>query len=490
MTRMMLIFMVAVTFSAAAVSADVDIAVRIDSLLADTVLSNALIGLAIYDITADSMVYSLNADKLFSPASNMKLFTSAAALELLGPGYRFKTGFLTTGRIDKKGWLNGDLVIVGGGDPLISGRFRDSVTEVLQLWADSLKFVGIKEIKGDIVVDNSFFCGPELGAGWSWDDLTYWYACPISALSFNDNCADLKFLPGENIGDPAVIEIDPPTDYIAITNNAATLPADSEFTLDYYRIAYSNDVTFFGGIPLSDTVGEIDYVSVHRPEIYTAYELARIIRLKGIEFEGDIISLDDLQDKGRDQYDRNKLHSLFVWRSDSLGVVILVINKNSQNFFAEQTLKTIGRELGGEGSFSKGIELAEAFFDSIGITSNDIAMYDGAGLSYRNVVKPSAIIKLLKSMYNCPNFETYYESLAIPGKDRSVRARLDGVENKNRVRAKTGHIANTSTFSGYVNGPRSGHLIAFSSMVNNYSCETSYVEDWHDSLVCILLLEY
>ena len=83
----------------------------IDSILADSALSNALIGLAIYDLSADSMLYALNADKLFSPASNLKLFTSAAALELLGPGYRFKTRFFHAGQIDNKGRLKGDLII-------------------------------------------------------------------------------------------------------------------------------------------------------------------------------------------------------------------------------------------------------------------------------------------------------------------------------------------------------------------------------------------
>jgi D-alanyl-D-alanine carboxypeptidase/D-alanyl-D-alanine-endopeptidase (penicillin-binding protein 4) len=474
----------------ARVWASQDITARIDSLVADTTLDNAHIGLAVYDITADSMIYSLNAEKRFSPASNMKLFTSAAALGLLGPEYRFKTGFFRAGKIDKKGRLKGDLVIAGGGDPLISGRFRDSVTEVLELWADSLKSVGIKEIKGDIVIDNSFFSGPVLGPGWSWDDLTYWYACPISALSFNDNCVDLKFLPGGKVGDPAIIEIDPQTDYITITNNAVTLPADSEFTLDYYRKPYTNDVTFFGGISVSDTAGEIDYVSVHRPELYTAYIFASILKDNGIKFKGDIVSLDDMDNNNRPAYATEKLSPLFEWRSDSLGLVISVINKNSQNFFAEQSLKTIGRELGGEGSFSRGIELAEAFFDSIGIGSDDISMYDGSGLSYINMIKPSAVIRLLKNMGRSPYFQTYYESMAIPGIDRSVRTRLEGIENRERVRAKTGYIANTSSFSGYVDGPHAGHLLAFSIIVNNYSCKTSYVTAWHDSVVSLLLLEY
>ena len=490
MTKTRVLILIVAVLLTARVSASQDITARIDSVVADTTLDNAHIGLAVYDITADSMIYSLNADKLFSPASNMKLFTSAAALGLLGPEYRFKTGFFRTGKIDKKGRLKGDLVIIGGGDPLISGRFRDSVTEVLELWADSLKSMGINEIKGNIVVDNSFFSGSELGRGWSWDYLTYWFACPLSALSFNDNCVDLKFLPGKKVGDPAIIEIDPPTDYITITNNAITLPADSEFTLDYYRKPYTNDVTFFGGISLSDTAGEIDHVSVHRPELYTAYVFADIIKDKGIKFKGDIVSLDDMDNDKKPAYATEKPASLFEWQSDSLGLVISVINKNSQNFFAEQSLKTIGRELGGEGSFSSGIELAEAFFDSIGITSDDVAMHDGSGLSQMNIVKPAAVIRLLKSMGRSPYFQTYYESMAVPGMDRSVRTRLEGIDNRERVRAKTGYIANTSSFSGYIDGPRAGHLLAFSILVNNYSCKTSYVTAWHDSVVSLLLSEY
>lgn len=167
-----------------------------------------------------------------------------------------------------------------------------------------------------------------------------------------------------------------------------------------------------------------------------------------------------------------------------------MINKNSQNFFTEQTLKTLGRELGGEGSFEKGLELVMAYLDSMGIGEDDFAIYDGSGLSHYNIVKPTAIIELLKNMCRSPNFDTYYESLAIPGIDRSMKKRLEGIEFREHARAKTGTIANARTISGYIDGPHSGHLIAFSIIVNNYSCATSYVTDWHDSVVSVLLSEY
>jgi len=460
-----------------------DYIAAIDSILADSALSNALIGLAVYDITSDSTLYELNADKLFSPASNLKLFTTAAALELLGPDYRFKTLFFHSGEIDSDGQLTGDLIIVGGGDPLISGRFRDSITEVLYLWADSLSARGIKEIKGDLVIDRSFFSGQQLGYGWSWDYLTYWYACPVTALAFNDNCVDLRFLPGEKVGDKAKIILSPDTDYITVTNNTETLPAGSEFTLDYYRTPSTNEVEFFGGIAMDDS-NQVDYVSVYQPEIYCGYIFSGILNEKGIANTGNTRFLEELDSERRRNLESGK-KPLFTWNSDSLGVVITVINQRSQNLFAELALLTLGHEIAGEGSFDKSLELVAGHLDSIGITRDDLNMNDGSGLSHINLVKPNAIIRLLKQMHGSRYSETYYNSLRIPRDFRLV-----GVVNRENIRVKGGTIANTRTYSGYLTGPRTGHLLAFSIMVNNYSCPKKYVESWQDSILATLLRDF
>jgi D-alanyl-D-alanine carboxypeptidase/D-alanyl-D-alanine-endopeptidase (penicillin-binding protein 4) len=467
-----------------------DVKTRLDRLVSDSLLQNAFIGLDVIDITSGDTIYQLNADRFFTPASNLKLFTSAAALELLGPNFRFKTEFYYDGKIDKKGRLKGALIIMGGGDPLISGRFRSHITEILECWADSLKSRGINEIDGGIAIDNSYFEGPELGPGWSWDDLSYWYACPISALSFNDNCINLKFLPGKKAGDPAIINIDPITDYITVQNNAVTLPPDSSFTLDYYRIPHTNNITFFGGIAANDTSGRIDYVSVDKPEVYCATVFCDVLHFKGIKVKKDIRLLSDKGSKPILNNVYENATPLFNWQSDSLGEVIKVINTNSQNFFAEQTLRTVGAEKDKEGSFATGIKATGQFFESIGIDRSDLVMHDGSGLSYMNMVKPQAIMKLLKYMAKSPDFGVFYESLACPGKDKSLKNRLKDNPYRERVRAKTGYIANTSTFSGYLRGPKSDHLLAFSIMVNHYDCPESSVEAWQDSIVATMLEEY
>jgi serine-type D-Ala-D-Ala carboxypeptidase/endopeptidase (penicillin-binding protein 4) len=483
MTRILTLLSFAIFLAPQACPAE-NIIARLDSVVADTMLDNARIGVAIYDITSDSAIYNVDSDKLLIPASNLKLFTSAAALELLGPAFRFETKFETNGDTRRITDYIEDLVIIGGGDPLISGRFRNGMTEVLECWADSLISRGIKLINGRIAVDNSFFSGPELGPGWSWDDLSYWYACPVTALAFNDNCVDLKFLPGRKVGDPAQIITEPKSDYIRIKNTTNTGVAGSEFTLDYYRAPNSFRVEFYGNIAIDDTSGRRDYVSVYQPDLFCATIFRDVLKKRGISIADNFIDYYSRPDTSKLTF------PIFTWHSDSLANVIKVINKNSQNLFAEMTLKTLGAELGREGSFKGGVAVTDSFFRTIGITSKDLAMYDGSGLSYTNQVKPDAIIKLLKYMHKSKNYEVYYNSLGNPALDRSVRNRLKGIPGRENVRAKGGYIMNVSTFSGYLTGPKNGHLYAFSIMVNNYTCTEDDVVSWQDRLLTLLLKEF
>jgi len=459
----------------------------IKKFIDDDKLNGAFVGVLVKDILADSVIYSHNSELKFSTASNLKLFTSAAAIEILGPDYHFATSFYVNGAINKKGDLKGDLIIVGGGDPLISGRFRESICEVLELWVDSLAAKGIGKIKGDLVIDNTFFESDVLAPGWSHDDLTYWYACPISALSFNDNCVDLHVYPSTNIGESCSININPQTDYIKIINNTTTFSKGLDNSFDFYRYPGTNTVEFFGGIALDDTDGVIDYVSVEKPHLYCASTFINVMVENGINIKGRTIDI-DLNDVPLKYEDKN-LTELFKWQSEPMSLIISVINKNSQNFFAEQTLKTIGAEIGGSGSFKVSTQILRDWLGSIGITVEDVSYNDGSGLSYMNLAKPSAIVKLLDYMHKTPHFDIYYESLAIPGVDRSVRRRMADNPLAEMMRTKTGSIANTRTFAGYLT-TRQGQLVAFSLMVNNYSVKDAEIDDWMDNFCGYIINNY
>src|SRR5215510_11242944 len=152
---------------------------RIAAILAEPDLARGFWGIEIVSLSTGKVLYVHNGDKLFTPASNTKLFTTAAALALIGPDYKFRTTIESSGSLDKYGRLSGDLVLIGRGDPTLSGRQlpynmrtqRDSdPVKVLEQLADEVVQKGVKYVDGDVIADDSFFAFERYGQGWSQDD--------------------------------------------------------------------------------------------------------------------------------------------------------------------------------------------------------------------------------------------------------------------------------------------------------------------------------
>jgi D-alanyl-D-alanine carboxypeptidase len=140
---------------------------------------------------------------LFMPASNMKLFTTTTAMALLDSNFYFKTSLYHDGYI-RNDTLYGNLIVKGSGDPTISGRFyQDDILTVFKEWITALDSLHIHYINGKIIGDDNIMDDCGLGYGWSWDDLSYYYAAPTSGLTFNDNCLDFECWPAVNVGEKA-----------------------------------------------------------------------------------------------------------------------------------------------------------------------------------------------------------------------------------------------------------------------------------------------
>ncbi|MGA2459233.1 MAG: D-alanyl-D-alanine carboxypeptidase/D-alanyl-D-alanine-endopeptidase, partial [Terriglobales bacterium] len=210
-------------------------------------------------ITTGTTLYSQNGDKLFTPASNTKLFTTAAALSLIGPDYKFRTTVETTGTLDRYGRLNGDLVLVGHGDPNLSGRElpydlktqrNDDPIQALESLADVLVQKGVKFIDGDIVADDSYFAFERYGEGWSQDDLVWADGAPVSALTINDNVVFVNILPADRPGEKAFVSVKPFADYYRLDNRIITTPAGTGRKFFVNREPGSTVLTLWGNMPL------------------------------------------------------------------------------------------------------------------------------------------------------------------------------------------------------------------------------------------------
>ncbi|MCU7490889.1 MAG: D-alanyl-D-alanine carboxypeptidase/D-alanyl-D-alanine-endopeptidase [Bacteroidota bacterium] len=455
---------------------------QIDDIFNDPNFNSANWGVVVKSLETGEYLYKRNEDKLMVPASNLKLFTTSAGLLLLGKNYRYKTNLYMNGNLEGS-ILKGDLIIQGSGDPTISGRFHEEDPyKVYNDWADTLLSRGIEEITGNLIGDDKLFDENGLGEGWSWDYETYWYSASTSAISFNDNCVDIIIKPTE-AGKQASLSILPETKYVTIINKVVTVPKDTPTDIDVYRERGTNIITVFGKI--SENSEEFKtYSTVNNPTQFSLIVLKDILKKKGIVIRGYATDIDE----ENVSLDYSKMKKIFTHYSVPLSEIVRVINKNSQNFYAEQLLKTIGLTKYGFGSIENGVKAVKNLLREMGINSEDMIMADGSGLSRLDLVTPRQIVDLLNYMYKNETFSVFYQTLPVAGIDGSLARRMLRSKAENNVRAKTGYLGGVRSLCGFVH-TADNEPVAFSIIVNNYIVPATLADNLQD-LVCLRLANF
>lgn len=450
---------------------------QLDHIFSDRALQGVKMSLRVLSVTKGRVLYSYHADEVLIPASNVKLATTAAALYHLGEGYEFRTRVGATGPIGPGGVVRGDLVVVGGGDPNISRRFLDGdAAAVFKQWARELRRRGLRVIAGDLIGDDRFFDRQYRHPTWPKGQEAYWYEAPVGGLSLNDNCVDF-FLSPTSPGKPARLRLNPPTDYLAFTNRCLTRPGRAAPKPLFQRARGSRQVLIEGSIPHRG--GEVlNHVTVDVPGEYFLAVLAQVLRQQGIEVRGRV----RLVEPGEAV---PPLTTLIEHRSQLLSAV-RVANKRSQNFYAEQILKTLGREVLGEGSFERGVEAVTTFLDKRGLDPEGYHLVDGSGMSRENRLSARCITNLLAVMAHSPVAEPYLESLSQAGVDGSLRSRLREPEYAGKVFAKTGTLTGVRALSGYARTQR-GELLAYSFLMNGRSAGTGRARSLQDEALRLLV---
>jgi len=448
---------------------------QLDDSFNDPSFNNAFCGAYIRSLKTGDVIYKRNADKLFVPASNMKLFTSSAALILLGHNYVYETNLYANGII-KNGVLQGDLIIQGTGDPTISNRFfPGSTTNIFEKWADSLIAKGITQIEGNIFGDDSYFDNVGLGKGWLSDYESFWFSAPSGALSFNDNSIEITITPGE-LNFPANIKINPDTKYVTVISKVLTVSNSEEQTIKVSRLRGTNLISITGKIK-KNSKPVVENISISDPTMFFLTVFKEVLEKKGIVVKGKIGSINTSEKIIIYQ----NLIPLINHQSVPLRMIIKELNKNSNNFYAEQILKTIGLEIYGYGTSENGIKACKDLFNQIGINIDNLVMVDGSGLSQLNLVTPRQIVNLLSYMYKSNVFNYFYDSLPIAGVDGTLSDRMIKTTAQNNVRAKAGFNAYSSSLSGYVKTV-SGEYLAFSILINNFLSPSSLINYIQDNI--------
>ena len=425
-------------------------------------------GVAVRDLATGRWVARHAADRYFVPASNLKLVVSATALERLGADFTWRTSVYGTAPIGAAGVLNGDLVLYGRGDPNLSGRFAPSMTAIFESLADSLVERGLARVTGELLADESFWDADYVRGDWATYDLLWWYAAPVGALGFNDNSIDFHIRPGSAIGDPLLVDGDPVSSFYTLENRAVTGPPDSERTFDLTREPGTNHVIAYGSLPL-DAEPDVEYFAVVDPAGWAATVFREVLARRGIAVEGPVRTVSR---PAESPVAAGDTVALAAHRSPPLARVVDAVLGRSQNWHAEQLLKTIGKEVRGEGTWSAGLAVERATLAELGVDTTAMFLRDASGLSSANLVTPEAIVALLAAMRERPSGSAFVSALPVAAESGSLRGRFGGTAAAGRVRAKTGYIENVYSLSGYVT-TLEGVEYAFSVVVNQTAGESA-----------------
>jgi D-alanyl-D-alanine carboxypeptidase/D-alanyl-D-alanine-endopeptidase (penicillin-binding protein 4) len=405
------------------------------------------------------------------PASNMKLFTTAAALYYLGPHYRYSTFLLADGPI-QNGVLAGDLIVYGTGDPTISDRFGQKM-RVWESFADTLAALGVREVRGNIVADASYFGGPGAADGWETDYMNASYAASASALSFAENVATLQIKPASQVGGRPEIRLIPGGEASIAVLNEATTVAGRRSWINVTRTSYDGPIRVRGQIG-KNTMGVLRTVPVSDPALWAGAVLRETLQKRGMIVSGQVkaVQLPNASPvTGRLIFapafsDKPPLRVLAIHESPPLFDVLEVVNKKSHNLLAEQTLRTVGRVALGQGTVEAGARAVQHLLDeeAKGATEG-LRIYDGSGLSVLNRVTTRSIIHLLSFMAKSAMWQDYWATLPEAGVSDGLH-RMQRTAAERNLRAKTGTIDHVSALSGYVRA-HNGERLAFSIISNN-----------------------
>src|SRR5215831_13352656 len=450
----------------------------IDDILAAPEFERGFWGALVKAVDHDETLYSRNATKLMMPASTMKVVTLAAAAEKLGWNYTYTTRVFTTGRI-VEGVLQGDLIVVGSGDPSLDD-WDGMATQLFADWATQLKAAGIHAIRGRIIGDDNLFDDDGYGFGWSWDDMARSFSASVSALQFNEGSVQLKIAPGRSIGSKAAITVVPEFSGLTIANHLMTGPAGGPTSIASRRLPGSSRLELRGSVPLrmrqfSETA------SVENPTLYFVTALRRALVAGGIDVRGPAVDIDDLDSPPT----RNAANPVITYQSPPLSMLATTMMKLSQNLYAETLLKTIGIDSVDHptGTAQAGLGAVRAALEAWNIDPAGLIQADGSGLSRYNYITPETMVAVLTHIEHDERLKNVFEStLPVAGHDGTLENRLRNTAADGNARVKTGSMANVRAMAGYVRSA-DGDTLAFAVFANNYENSSSVIMSAFDSIV-------
>ncbi|WP_347551638.1 D-alanyl-D-alanine carboxypeptidase/D-alanyl-D-alanine-endopeptidase [Pseudalkalibacillus hwajinpoensis] len=462
-----------VSYDASADKTNSSLGTQLNEILTDKRLSGAIAGVSVRSGSTGELIYENYGETRLTPASNMKLFTAGAALQTLGPDYRFTTELLADGEL-KNRKLKGNLYLKGKGDPTL-------LKEDFEELAQSLKEKGVHNIQGDLIGDNSWYDDESLSKDMVWSDEDNYYGAKVSALTASPNedydsgTVIVEVYPGKQPGVKADVRLSPISDILKIENHAKTVKSDEKAELTITRKHGSNKILIEGEIN-EDSSRKREWIAVWEPAHYALDLMKQSLLQAGITFKGET-KLSKAPDDAT---------LLIEKKSMPLSDLLIPYMKLSNNGHAEILVKEMGKVKKNEGSWDAGLEVMTDFLQEKGLDTDEMRLRDGSGISHVTLIKPNQLSEFLFTVQNESWFDPFYRSLPVAGdSDRfeggTLRYRMIDTTAEQIVHAKTGSLTGVSSLSGYVD---QNDGLTFSIILNQFVEDE--IKDIEDEIAVVL----
>lgn len=468
---------------------------RIENLI-QTKLPNTPVGLFLQDAKTGKILYERRAKEIFLPASTAKLITAATSLFVLGSDFQYETAFKTAGKIHS-GILNDNLYLTFSGDPSFT-------IENLQDLVKALKEQGIKQIKGNLIIDNTLFKGRLYPYGWMADDLVWYYAAPVSTVIVNENKIKLLVKANKTLGAKTTIALASEEklpikilsqDVLSVTETDAKESCELNVKIDS-----ENNINIKGCWPAKESDDELK-VAIQNPNLVIKQMLKQILKSENIVLNGRVIlgETSEVPEKSSAKSDStNKesktknLSTLALHRSLPLTSLIQKVLQDSNNMYAESIVKMMGVKQLSEGSFQTGLRaMNDILSKKFGIDTTKMRLRDGSGESRYNGVSPAQLGRVLYGIYHTPEFyKIFQETLPNSGSTGTLKKRMESFDLNEVVYAKTGTMTGVSSLAGYLNRQNQNKDdLIFVIMINGALSENAAIKQFENEL-CQLFVHY
>lgn len=436
---------------------------EINKILKEPALKHATVGIVVADAKTGVPVFELNPHQLVIPASTMKLVTTATALELLGAGYRFDTKIGYTGTIDESGVLNGNLVVVSGGDPTLGSAYfcqAGERTRFLDEWVAAVQRSGIKKITGKLVLDASVYETEEVPPTWVWGDIGNYYGAGANAFTVFDNLFTITFSSGKTGELTKIIRTEPNQADLEIDNRVVA--ADSNSDQAYvYGSPMDKKRIIRGTIPKEQQAFSIK-AAIPDPVAFLGKEMLKNLKTAGIEIDEFILG-----------GDTTAIKTITTHHSPALSDIVKIINHESVNLFAEHLLLQLSAGKSVVATREESVSRLQQFWKERGLDTSEIFMEDGSGLSHYNSVSPAFLTSVLVEMKKGKNNLVFSESLPVAG-EGTLSSFSEVTFPAATLRAKSGSLTRVRCYAGYIK-TESEKELAFAIMLNNFSGSQSKI---------------